>query len=153
MASHSNGLVERQVAMVKEGYKICRQSHQGWTDEEIMRVVLLERNAVPAYSSGISPITAATGRNDLVAALEESQLTSLQHEPATSRDAYLENVNRNMPNILRLKMELGRFEANRIASVRQGRQLRSDANQGHRVGGSVEVFPRIRRRFGKPDTA
>ena len=140
MASHSNGLVERQVSMVKEGYRICRQSHQGWSDTEIMRVVLLARNVVPAYSSGIAPITAMTGRNDLVAALEESPLASLQQEPLPFRESYLENMNRNMLNILHLRMELEKFEAKRIVAVCLGRQLRADAKQVHFVGEFVEVY-------------
>ena len=71
LAAHSNGLVERKIGLLKEGYRVCKERYPNWGDADILRHVAVARNLMPLLSTGVPPMTAMTGRCDLLAALED----------------------------------------------------------------------------------
>ena len=81
VASHSNGMVGRQVGILKEGYRVCKEIHPLRNGGKVLRRVRLARNIAPQLTSGVSPLDAMTGRSDLLAALDD---TSSRHPPDLS---------------------------------------------------------------------
>ena len=68
-ASNSNGLIERNVSLLKEVIKSARVKDTNSTDETLLEEVVMARNLVPTLATGIFPMTAMCGRADVFAGL------------------------------------------------------------------------------------
>ena len=71
-ASFSNGLVERQVDLLKLGFSKALPMYPELSDEEVMNRVSWARNLTPLLNCGLSPLMCATGRSDVLAPLTTS---------------------------------------------------------------------------------
>ena len=140
LSSHSNGIVERQIGLAKEGYRMCKGLYPDWSDVRIIQHVVCARNIVPVLSPGVAPLSAMTGRNDVLASLEECPALAVEGINSTSTEYALSNAQGNVMRILELRNHLSRFEASRIASVCAGRRLRTGSKETISVGDMAEVF-------------
>ena len=140
LASHSNGMVERQIGLIKEGIRSCREMTQMWTAEKIIQHVVLARNIVPLLSTGISPLAAMSGRNDLLAALDDTPAKLPPNLTIDSEDMQIAPGYAQLLQIVELRNQLAMFEANRVVSTCSGRRLRTGSKEVFSVGDVVEVF-------------
>ena len=98
-ATHSNGLVERQVSLIKEGFKCAREQDDVSTDEMTMGRVILARNLVPSIATGIPPMMAMCGRSDLFTPMGRTPQFDEHHEPINIRETAMIESQRNATNL------------------------------------------------------
>ena len=87
--THSNGLVERQASLIKEGFKCAREQGD----------VILARNLVPSIATGIPPMMAMCGRSDLFTPMGRTPQFDEHHEPINIRETAMIESQRNATNL------------------------------------------------------
>ena len=127
-APHSNGLIERQVGLLKEGFKCARERNSTMTGPQLMEMVTTTRNLIPSIGTGVAPLTAICGRSDIFTALEEMPALSDLVDHGGVHGAAINNVHVNLKEMCVLRTHLMAFEADRIVSICQQRQVRAGTN-------------------------
>ena len=102
-AAHSNGIGEGQIGLVKEGYRLCKTMYADWSDARIIQHVICARYIAPVLSSGVEPISAMTGGNDVLESLDEVPALDVEGINSTSSEYALLNAQKNTMGILELR--------------------------------------------------
>ena len=139
-ASFSNGLIERQVALVKYGFKCAYLQSNGQGAARVMDQAVLARNLIPSMSTGITPLMAMTGREDIFAGFEKAtefqDLKTMELGGVDEGDRAM----RNIRNVFRLRTILIARDARLIVETCTKRNLRAGAKDISRPGESIEVY-------------
>ena len=117
-----------------------KMSNPEWEDDALIRAVVMSRNIVPLLTSGIAPLSAMSGRNDLLAALDDGPMKTLEGLNSLPSEYELSLPQKNVLQILELRNKLSHFEATRIIAACAGRRLRMGSTVSYSVGDVVEAF-------------
>ena len=143
LAAHRNGMVERQIGLLKDGIRPCREMTQMWTADKITKSFnmlfwpdILRLSSVPEYR-----LVDMSGGNDLLAALGDTSAKLPPNLTIDSDDIQVAPGYAQLLRIVDLRSKLSMFEANRVANTRSGRRLRMGGKEAFIVGDAAEVSP------------
>ena len=102
-AAHSNGLVERQIDLIKLGYAKAKPLMMHFTDEDIISHVAMARNLTPLLNIGMAPLMCATDRIDLRSPLEVQSANGAKEYHQDPDGTLGTNLQVNLPRIMDIR--------------------------------------------------
>ena len=139
-SAHSNGIAERQIDLVKNGYTKAREMGRDTKYELVLRKVVLAKNLSPNSSTGICPMTSMIGRADILAPLETADnMDGLNAESGTSTNAF-RSTQKHLLQLIELRNFMCMHDASRIIELCRNRTLRSGSKVVYKMGDLVEAF-------------
>ena len=139
-ASHSNGLVERQVSLIKEGFKCARERDTSSSNAKLVERVVLARNLVPSIATNIPPMMAMCGRSDLFTSMEQTPQFDASETPHNHRESEMIAAQRNITELFAIRNLLIGIEAAKIVKVSNNRRCRANAWNIPNAGDAVDIY-------------
>ena len=146
-ASHSNGLAERQVDLIKLSYAKAKEMYPDLGISAILDKVTMARNMVPLLQTGICPMSLMTGRADLFEVFESTPQINTADLATDPQGIALQNAQMNLKNIFNLRNEMIKWEANKALMLCDSKRFRLGASELPRCLAEVEIFEPLHKRW------
>ena len=139
-SSHSNGMAERQVDLVKNAYLRAREMGKDTKYEIVLRKVVLAKNLTPNSSTGLCPMTSMIGRADILAPLEVDMGSCETNDASIDKSTAVLSTQKHLLQLIELRNFICARGAVKIIEACRSRVLRSGAKTNFKMGDNVEAF-------------
>ena len=136
------GTAERQIGIVKKAFRHLKQAAEpSWANQELLSIVVSSRNITPLSSSDISPVFAATGRNDLINRIVNSVPSGKLDSPL-SEDMKICN---RLKLILYTRLVLLKLDAQSLLATAASKRLRANVMDSFKFNDKITLWSPIKK--------
>ena len=128
-APFPNGIIERQVGLVKQACRSARSSDLTDSDARIMEHVTMGKNLVPSLTTGIPPIMAMSGRADMISSLEDCPEIPELSLVTSDKDSALTTQQRHVRLLFNIRSEISMLDAQKAIGMCGNRRLRAGSGE------------------------
>ena len=138
-AEFSNGIAEKHIDLVKCGMEKARRMYPSLSENEAVGKVVLAKNMVPCLGSGLAPMAALFGRNNLISPLQtfpQNEANCIPGEEVVGGN----QVQNHLTRLFELREYLGKQEAKRTLRISATQRLRAGATQNFQAGQLIDIY-------------